>query len=191
MIVCSAGYLATSLAGVSIGKIIPVVALTLVAYFIFRLKERTHSFADYGLRTDNLRSATPWIGGFTLCAAVGIVIWGAAHSRSPFRSEIAVMMLLYPLWGTAQQLIFQELLHRGLLVLLPSRWLAIFVHSILFAAVHIPHWEITALVFPVALAWSWLYQRHPNVWLLGVSHGWLAALSYVLILDENPLMRFW
>ena len=61
--------------------------------------------------------------------------------------------------------------------------------SATFALVHLGSWPLVALTFPAGLFWSRCFRRYGNVWVLGASHGFLAALVYPLVLADNPLSR--
>ena len=43
--------------------------------------------------------------------------------------------------------------------------------------------------FGAGLVRSRLFQRHPDLWLLGASHAVLAALAYPLVLADAPWSR--
>ena len=46
---------------------------------------------------------------------------------------------------------------------------------------------LVALTAVAGTGWSILHLRWPNVIVLGISHGILAALTYPLLLDGDPL----
>lgn len=187
---CSSAYVVASLLHVPIGWIIPVVVCVLICYLLFVLGRRSQTWRDYGLRSDNLAAAAWRIGCWTLVAAGLIVAWAIHRDNSLVRPELLILLPLYPLWGLVQQFIFQGILHRALLVMIPSRSVALTVNSVAFASVHVADWPVVALTFVAGFCWSWFYQRWPNIWVLGVSHGVLAGLTYPLLLSENPLERF-
>lgn len=188
---CSAAYLAADLAGLPIGWIIPVVVAVLAGYGLLVLRRRGETWREFGLRLDNLGAAGWRVGCFTLAAAAAMIVAAMVHKRPVWRPELAVMLPLYPLWGLVQQFIFQGILHRALLVLLPNRTAALVVNSLAFGLVHVSDPRVAGLTAAAGAVWSWFYQRWPNIWVLGVSHGILAALAYPLLLDENPVERFW
>lgn len=187
---CSGGYVIASLLHVPSGLKIPVVVCVLIGYAVFVLARRSQSWRDYGVRCDNLVASAWRVGAWTVLAAGVIITWAILHGTSLWRPELLIMLPLYPLWGLVQQFIFQGILHRALLVLLPQRSLALILNSVAFASVHITDWRLVALTFVAGIAWSWFYQRWPNVWVLGISHGILASLTYPLLLTENPLAGF-
>jgi membrane protease YdiL (CAAX protease family) len=103
------------------------------------------------------------------------------------RPELLLLLLLYPLWGVVQQFVFQGILHRAVLHCVDCRNVALFVTTVLFAAVHVPDWRIVGLTLVAGFGWSWFFQRCPNLWVLGVSHGVLGGLTYPLLLGRNTL----
>lgn len=163
------------------------VALALYAVYLFATtRERPR---DFGLRLDNLGSAAVPAGIFTLVAAATVVAWASITGKPLWRSELAIMLPLYPLYGIAQQFVFQGVFHRRVRLALGSRAAAVPVTAVVFSLVHLPDFRLAGLTLAAGLAWSWMFSARPNVWVLGLSHGILAALVYPMILGENPLLR--
>ena len=106
--------------------------------------------------------------------------------------ECALLLLLYPLWGTIQQ--FLEL---GVVVgnlekvggLGSNTPLLIQTGAFLFGAVHVPDLMLTAGTTVLAFVYVPLFLRHRNVWPLGIVHGWLGALFYLWALNHDPWLR--
>jgi membrane protease YdiL (CAAX protease family) len=163
--------------------------VALLAYGLHLWRRGTDSWFELGFRTDNLRAALVPIGTFTLIAAAGMVAFALAHSRSLWRSDLAFLLLLYPVWGIVQQAVFQGLFHRRLMLLIRSPFLQVLITALAFAAVHVGNPILVALTFPAGLVWSALFRRWPNLWLLGLSHAFLAALAYPLVLGDAPLSK--
>lgn len=129
------------------------------------------------------------VGVWALIAGVAVLFAVYAIVVLSPRGELLVMLPLYPVWGVVQQLIFQGVVHRRLLLLVNHRGLAVLLTALAFALVHVGSWPLVGLTFAAGLAWSRLFQIYPNVWVLGLSHGVLAALVYPLVLGDNPLQR--
>lgn len=55
-----------------------------------------------------------------------------------------------------------------------------------FGSVHIPDWHLTAATTVLGAAYTGLYQRHENLWPIGLYHGVLGAEFYVWVLGRNP-----
>jgi hypothetical protein len=165
------------------------VGVALVVYAVALARRGDDRWRDLGLRTDNLRPALAAVGSFTLIAALGIVIFARLRGQSLWRADMAILLPLYPCWGVAQQVIFQGILHRRLMTLVPGAPLQILLTAAAFAAVHAGNAMLVLLTFAAGLAWSLLFRRWPNTWALGLSHGVLAALAYPLVLGDAPLAR--
>jgi hypothetical protein len=184
----SGAYVAAALAGAPHGLVIPAVAGALLAYAGLVLARRGESPRDFGLAAPDMRRARPALA-FTAIAAAALVLVGLATGRDLWRQEMAVLLPLYPLWGVVQQLIFQGVLHRRLATLLGPGWLPALLTAVFFAAVHAGDAKLVGLTLVAGVAWSFLFQLYPNVWILGLSHGILAALAYPLAVGKNPLLE--
>jgi len=182
----SGAYVAAALAGAPHRLVIPAVTGALVAYASLVLARRGERPRDFALAAPRLAPSLPALV-FTALAAAALILLGLATGGDLWQPEMAILLPLYPLWGIVQQLIFQGVLHRRLLVLLKPRWLAALLTAGCFAAVHAGDAKLVGLTFIAGLAWSFLFQRYPNVWVLGLSHGVLAALAYPLAVGRNPL----
>jgi membrane protease YdiL (CAAX protease family) len=60
-----------------------------------------------------------------------------------------------------------------------------------FASVHLPNLGLTAGTFALGLGYTPIYLQHRNLWPLGLYHGWLGALYYHWVLDQNPWRELW
>jgi hypothetical protein len=165
------------------------VGVAVTAYAIYLAMRRPHSWRDLGFRIDNLRAALLPIASFTLAACVALVGWAFAHGQPAWSPQVGVLLAVYPVWAVVQQLAFQGLLHRGLVVLIRSPVLQILITAAAFAAVHAGNNTLMALTFAAGVSWSLLYRRWPNIWLLAASHTILAAFVYPLVLMDAPLSR--
>lgn len=166
-----------------------VVGVALLVYGVLTARQRTHSLRDLGFRRDNLRAGLMPVGISTLIASGGLIAWAVALGRPLLGNQILILLALYPIWATVQQLAFQGVLHRGLMVLLPVPALQVLVTAAAFASVHIGNATLVALTFVAGLMWSLLYRRWPNLWLLAGSQTLLAALTYPLVLGDAPISR--
>jgi len=187
VLACLAAWIAGDQAGIGKVWLLPAFAIALLGYGLATARGGRESWRDFGFRGDNLGASLLPVGAWTLLAAVLLAIWGTGHGRSLASPGIALLLPLYPLHGLAQQFFFQGILNRRLTTLLGRPIPAAFATATAFALVHFGNPVLMALTFPAGLVWSLLYQRRPNLWMLGLSHGILAALAYPLVLGENPL----
>lgn len=187
VVALSAAYVGVEAAGVSALWVIPAIAAALAAYVVLVLRRRGESWRDYGVRADNLGAALGPALAWTALAAAAIAGWALARGASAWRPALLALLPLYPVWGFVQQLIFQGILHRRLLLLLSSRPAALVLTAAAFGLVHWGDGTLVVLTAAAGLVWSWLFQRVPNVIALGISHGILGALAYPFLLGRDPL----
>jgi uncharacterized protein len=127
--------------------------------------------------------AIPMLIGAAALVAIG---YFAGSLQSKDRSW-AILVLL-PLWGLMQQYILQAFIYRRLrFILVPAQLspnetalrvrLAIFSAAALFALVHAPNLPLMALSLAGGLIWSWVYERAPNLFALGLSHCLMSAVA--------------
>jgi membrane protease YdiL (CAAX protease family) len=119
----------------------------------------------------------------TFVAVLLIVGAGAAvgtlHDRRDFLGSLAPLVL----WGGAQQWVLQTLVLREA-QRASSRAKGIVIAALLFGAVHLPNPLLTPVTAAAALVWCWLYDRHPNIIPLALSHG-LGTLALRYAFDET------
>lgn len=168
---------------------IPAVLLALSIYTIAVLHFGHETWRDLGVRLDNFWSCARPTGWFTLAAVVVVAVWAQLGQHSIWRPELAVLLPIYPLYSIAQQLIFQGIVLRRLLLLLRRPWMAVGGGAVAFSLVHLGDWRLVVLTLLAGGIWSAIFLRRPNVWALGIAHGILAALVYPLLLEDNPLKR--
>ena len=166
-----------------------VIGVALLSYVVYLIRQRPHSWRELGFRRDNLSEGLVPVCVFTAVAGAGMVLWSLTQGTGSWGRAALVLFALYPVFAVVQQLAFQGLLHRGLMVLLPSPALQVLVTAGAFAMVHGGSLTLLALTFVAGLAWSLLYRRCRNLWLLAASHSVLAALAYPAVLADDPLSR--
>ncbi len=187
--VCSALYIGVSSFSLPIIPVIVVIVAILVAYDRLLLRHRNETPRDMGFRIDNWREAALWIL-LPMLGLVVVIVVRAVTLGYVFPPALWLLLPLYPLWGLTQQFIFQGIVLRRLLILIDHRWIAIVLTAVWFSLVHLPDWRICLLTLAAGLYWSWVFLKCPNMWALGLSHGILAAVTYPLVLGENPVERF-
>lgn len=190
-VVGGAALLYVALEGLDIPKrwSFVTIGLALALYAIYLARGRVHAWRELGFRGDNLAASAVPVGICTLLAAGGLVLWAATHGTVMWNRDVLVLLALYPAWAVVQQLAFQGLLHRGLMVLVPSPAVQVLVVAAAFASVHAGNPTLAGLTFVAGICWSLLYRRWPNLWVLAASHTVLAALAYPLVLADAPLSR--
>ena len=151
-----------------------------------RIRREPGVLRRWGFRTDTLAPAALAVGIFTAAVSAGAWLWASSHGTLPPPSGFWLVLAAYPIWGLAQQFLFNALLLRNLRALLPAPG-ALGLAAALFAAAHLPDLPVAVLVLPAALVWGAVYLRWPNLWALGVGHGVVGTLTYYLLLARDPL----
>ncbi|MDQ3010875.1 MAG: CPBP family intramembrane metalloprotease [Acidobacteriota bacterium] len=128
--------------------------------------------------------APPTILVCIACAALGYFT-DSFHLTSHFWTNL----LFLPVWGLTQQYVLQGFIYRRIRFVLmddttlPSKQgrrvnFAILATAAIFALAHAPNLMLMFLTLLGALLWSWIYERAPNLWALGLSH---AVISLTLM----------
>jgi len=121
-----------------------------------------------------------------------MVAYGLSRGRGgPPPSSLYFLFLLYPVWGFIQQFIICAIVGKNLESVFGSRLWAVAIGAVLFGAVHLPNWRLFALTSVACAVWISLFLRWPNIWVHGLSHGWLASLAYIYVLGEDPWAEVW
>lgn len=121
----------------------------------------------------------------TIVAAVPIVLAGwRADTWHDAHDAWNRLVLLIP-WALGQQFVLQTALLRDA-QRAAGRTGGILIAAIAFAALHAPNPLLTAATFVGAMAWCWLYDRHPNVVPLALSHAVL-TLVVLYALDNDAI----
>jgi hypothetical protein len=149
-----------------------IVLIPFVSNFLHRDRLR-----DLGLRLDNFWASAREVGIAALVGAVAIAAVGLATGAGPvLRRSMLDSFLLYPIWGLVQQYAMQSFTYRRLYQGLGRPAGSAAITALLFASVHWPNWPLALLTLVGGYVWCRLFQRHPNLFTLALSHGWLAVL---------------
>ncbi len=155
------------------GPILAVIVLTPFASNFLHGDTRR----DIGLRLDNLVASAREVGLMTFIAAVAVIIIGLGAGHEPaFRRDFATSLVLYPAWGLAQQYAMQSFTYRRLRQATPLPSVAAALAAALFAVLHYPNIALVLVTLAGGYVWCRLFERHPNLITLALSHGWLAVL---------------
>jgi membrane protease YdiL (CAAX protease family) len=139
----------------------------------------------WGLRWPSFLPALAWAALFTAAGALGIYLAGGQlgtwRDRHMTAAEFAVLIA----WGLGQQFALQTVLLGDARVWLTKvrlnadttygQYMACALASLAFAGLHLPNPLLAGLTFLGALVWCWMYERHPNVLPLALSHAVLTV----------------
>ncbi len=154
----------------------PMLAAIVMIPFASNLLHRDKR-RDLGLRLDNLTASAREVALMTFVAAIAVAIIGLGSGHAPvFRRGLVTSLLLYPFWGLAQQYAMQSFTYRRLRDATARPSLAAALAAVLFASLHYPNMPLVLVTLAAGYVWCRLFERHPNLITLAVSHGWLAVL---------------
>lgn len=169
--------------------LIPIAALGWGGYAWHRNRVEDEFPARLGLRADGLGPAFRGASLVALAATGVMAGIGASQGTLDLHRDMLPLMALYPAWGLLQQTLVQGFVAGNLSrgdAWTASPYAVVPISAAMFAAAHVPNWELTAATAALGLAFTPIYLEHENVWPLGLYHGVLGALFYFWVLDRNP-----
>jgi membrane protease YdiL (CAAX protease family) len=137
---------------------------------------------EWGFRREAFGRALRAAALFTAPMIGIIVAAGAAAGTLHTRRDFLGNLLALVLWGGGQQWILQTVLLREAQHA-TSRRAGVFVAAALFAALHLPNPFLTTMTLIGAVGWCAIYDRHPNVIPLALSHA-IATLAILYAFDD-------
>ena len=142
------------------------------------LKHREWGFARRALMPGLLRA-------LPITVLLGLVILGIGAAMGTLHDRRDFLGSLWPLiiWGGAQQWVLQTVVLRESQRATSPRT-GIVLAAVLFGAIHLPNPFLAPVTFAAGLLWCWLYDRHPNVFPLALSHA-LGTLAVVYAFDQD------
>ena|SRR5688572_2720543 len=174
---------------------LPFIAVAIIAwvtYIIYRSKTDPGILHYWGFRTDNFMRALKMVLPFGILAIIAFIAIGLYNDTIAITWHILPILILYPLWGTVQQFLLISLTAGNLADmkgLNMNKGLIILLTAILFAGVHYPFIWLIAGTFLLALFYGWVFLKERNIYVLGLFHGWLAALFYYTVLERDPFLE--
>jgi membrane protease YdiL (CAAX protease family) len=133
---------------------------------------------DWGMTPAAFLPALGLSAALTATAACAIALAGSRlgtwHNRHDAWPSVAALIL----WGFGQQFALHTVFLSEARATV-GRHAGIVVAAVLFAALHLPNPFLTAMTLAGALGWCWIYDRHPNLLPLALSHALLTlAILY-------------
>ena len=161
---------------------------TAVAFMLLSHRARGETAREMGWRTDNLRPAVrmllpPMLAVTALLVGAGWYAGTLDFRRWEGGQSILGVPALSLLWGPLQQYALQGFINRRAQVVFGRGWASVLLTGLLFALFHLPNPWLTLATFAGGLLWAWVYQRAPNLFAVGLSHG---LMTWVLISSVSP-----
>jgi membrane protease YdiL (CAAX protease family) len=136
----------------------------------------------WGFRREALAPALGWAAAFTVPVVAIALLLGRQMGTLHGGDHLAARFLILLGWALVQQFILQTAVLREVRGACGPR-AAPAVAAGLFALLHLPNPFLTPVTFLAGLGWCRLYDRHPNLVPIALSH---ACASLVAVLALGP-----
>jgi membrane protease YdiL (CAAX protease family) len=137
---------------------------------------------EWGFAGDALWPGVRAATAFTVPAVLAILVAGAVRGTLHDPGNLPRRLLALLIWGGAQQWILQTVVLREVQRTI-SRRFGVIAAAFLFCAVHLPNPFLVAMTLIGALGWCVIYDRHPHILPLALSHA-IATLAILCAFDE-------
>jgi hypothetical protein len=172
---------------------LPFVLITIVSWSIYvwyRYKRDDLILKDWGFRLDNFKYVLKLVLPFVVVSIFSFFIIGYLQGTLNITWHILPLLVTYPIWGSVQQFLTIGLVAgnlNNLKSLNLNKATIIVVTAILFSVVHYPSLWLMIGTFILALFYGYVYLEAKNIYVLGLCHGWLGALFYYTVVNQDPL----
>ena len=175
------------LAFVGSSKLILAVPIALaLALMLISHRERGETIREIGFRSDNFLSAARSLLLPTICAVLVIVAVAWMLNQSLISAPWRNRFLLLPVWALAQQYALNGFINRRAQLVMGKGWHSVLVVAVIFGLLHLPNPLLSLLTFVGGLIWAFVYQRHPNLVALAISHS-IISITLALAVSSKWL----
>jgi membrane protease YdiL (CAAX protease family) len=146
---------------------------------------RRETLPGMGFRRAGFRASLREFGPLVLAAAGSLILAGLlTGSVRSISVEAAIGSLVaYCVWGLFQQYLLNGYFVNRLRDFFGRSMRVPLVAALLFELVHLPNWFLMAVTFTAGLIGALAYLRHRNLYFLGLAHGLLGFLLYLVVPD--------
>ncbi|EDP72233.1 hypothetical protein FBALC1_14067 [Flavobacteriales bacterium ALC-1] len=171
---------------------LPFIIITILAwslYVIYRYRKDKLVLKDWGFRTDNFKTVIKLMLPFSVVSILFFFTIGYFQDTINITWHILPLLITYPIWGIVQQFLTIAIVAGNLNQMKRfklSKPLIVFITAILFSVVHYPSLWLMLGTFILAIFYGYIYLKEKNVYALGLFHGWLGALFYYTVVNQDP-----
>lgn len=164
-----------------------VFAILTWSYYVYNRYSKEKSVLRYwGFRTDNFKASLQLLLPFSAIAILLLFLIGYIQDTLHITWHILPLLLTYPIWGSVQQFLTIGLIAGNLHHLKVNKGVVIIITAVLFSVVHFPSFWLMLGTFVLALFYGYVYLKVRNIYAMGICHGWLGALFYCTVLNQDP-----
>ena len=166
-----------------------IAVLSWSGYVLYRFKKDKSILKVWGFRFDNFKSVLRLTLPFALISIALFFIVGYIQGTINLTWHILPLLITYPIWGSIQQFLTIGLLAgnlKDLKQLKLSKAVIILITAVFFSIVHYPSIWLMIGTFVLALFYGYVYLKAKNIYVLGLLHGWLGALFYYTVVNQDP-----
>lgn len=171
---------------------LPFVVVAIIAWSIYvryRYKKDKQVLKDWGFRVDNFKIVLKLIVPFIVISIASFLVIGYFQGTLNLSWHIIPLLITYPIWGTVQQFLTIGLVAGNLSTFKSvtfKKITVILLTALLFSLVHYPSNWLMIGTFILALFYGYIYLKSKNLYVLGLCHGWLGALFYYTVVNQDP-----
>lgn len=175
------------LAFVGASKLILAVPISLaLALMLISHRQRGETLREVGFRLDNVLNTArllllPTFGAVLVILAVAWML-NQSFISAPWRNRF----LLLPIWALVQQYALNGFINRRAQLVMGKGWQSVLVVALIFGLLHLPNPLLSLLTFIAGLIWAFIYQRHPNLFALALSHS-IISITLALAVSSKWL----
>ena len=162
------------------------VSIAFLGYLAWRVRSTPGVLRYWGFRGDNLREAALAQLPFLVTGVLALLAYGFATGSPGLPHTFWLTLVLYPVWGIAQQFALQNLIANNVAGFVARPPAIALLAAILFAVSHYPRLELVTLTLVAGFFFTWIYRKAPNLWVIGTAHGLLGSMAFYIVLREDP-----
>jgi len=161
-----------------------------IVYLFIRVCKEEGIGKEWGFTCKKFKPAMKWagiVGGILIC---GFITYGLVVNHTKFSRNILISVVVYPVWGLAQQFLFISLIAGNLKNFQRikfNEFQIVAFTSILFCFVHFPNPCLMIPTFFMAIFFAMMFLKYKNIYPLAIFHGVVGAVFYYFVLNEDPL----